>query len=127
MAFWGAPIADANQADKAFKAALGMIKKLEEFNKELKANGEPTINIGIGLYTGRAVVGNIGSDERFDYTAMGDTVNVASRLEGLNKEHGTHIILGESTKEKIKEKIEFKSIGSVQVKGRVQPIAIYTV
>ena len=85
MAFWGAPIDDANQAENALKAALGMVEKLKELNKELKVIGDPEINIGIGLYSGPAIVGNVGSDLRFDYTVMGDTVNIASRLEGLNK------------------------------------------
>ena len=95
---------------------------LQEFKEEgIK------IDIGIGLYTGKAVVGNIGSSQRFDYTAMGDTVNVSSRLEGLNKEYKTHIIIGETTKNEITGKNKFIPLGSVNVKGRAEPIIIYTI
>ncbi len=127
MAFWGAPIDDADQADNALKAALGMLKKLKELNKKLKAAGDPEINIGIGLYSGPAIVGNVGSDLRFDYTVMGDTVNIASRLEGLNKEYKTEIIIGESVKDRIKGKYNFKFLGSVSVKGRKEPLNIYSI
>lgn len=127
MAFWGAPLPDNDQADHAVSAALGMIARLKELNEQFRAQGDPEIVIGIGIYTGPAVVGNIGSDQRFDYTAMGDTVNVASRLEGLNKEHGTTLIIGESTKQKITLNVPFKGIGSVKVKGRNEPVMIYTV
>ena len=127
MAFWGAPLSDENQADNALLAAKGMVRKLEEVNKELQAAGDPNIAVGIGIYTGPAVVGNMGSEERFDYTAMGDTVNVASRLEGLNKEHGTTLIIGESTKEKLKQNYNTESLGAVAVKGRKEPVKVYAV
>ncbi len=127
MAFWGAPLLDESQADNAFKASLGMLEKLKIFNEELKKEKGIEIDIGIGLYTGPAVVGNIGSLQRFDYTAMGDTVNVASRLEGLNKEYKTHLIIGETTKEKITLSSNFKKIGETHVKGRAEPIMIYTI
>lgn len=127
MAFWGAPIENPDQADKALQASLGMISALEKLNKELKAKGDPEIGIGIGLYTGPAIVGNVGSDLRFDYTVIGDTVNIASRLEGLNKEYGTRIIIGETTKNKLKGNYRFKSLGSVAVKGRKEPLNIYSV
>ncbi|MEK7582105.1 MAG: adenylate/guanylate cyclase domain-containing protein [Patescibacteria group bacterium] len=127
MAFWGAPLDDVYQVDNAFKASLGMLERLKEFNEELYKEEGIKIDIGIGLYTGKAVVGNIGSNQRFDYTAMGDTVNVASRLEGLNKEHKTHLIVGETTKKEITGKNKFISLGAVHVKGRVEPINIYTI
>lgn len=127
MAFWGAPMDDTRQADHALKAARGMLARLDALNKELRAEGDPEIHIGVGIYTGPAVVGNMGSDLRFDYTAMGDTVNVASRLEGLNKEYKTEIILGESTKEKLHESYLCKALGAVAVKGRREPVKIYTV
>jgi adenylate cyclase len=133
MAFWGAPVDDPGQADNALKAALGMLAKLKELNEELRASGDPEINIGIGIYTGPAVVGNMGSEQRFDYTVMGDTVNVASRLEGLNKEYQTRLIIGESTKNKITLRLaqgekdyKFRFLGSVAVKGRKEPLNIYT-
>lgn len=126
MAFWGAPLDDPAHAENALKAALGMAEKLKELNEELKEKGEPEIHIGIGLYTGPAIVGNVGSDLRFDYTAIGDTVNIASRLEGLNKEYKTQIIMGESVKNEIKREYNFKFLGSVSVRGRKEPLKIYT-
>jgi len=127
MAFWGAPLPDEHQADHALSAALGMSARLKELNERFRGEGSPEIAIGIGIYTGPAIVGNIGSDQRFDYTAIGDTVNVASRLEGLNKEHGTTLIVGESTKQKVTLDVAFREIGSVKVKGRNEPVMIYTV
>lgn len=127
MAFWGAPVEDQNQADNALMASLAMIKKLKILNEKFKSKGKPEINIGIGLYTGPAIVGNIGAETRFDYTVIGDTVNVASRLEGLNKEFKTNIIIGESTKNKLRGQYSFQSLGSVSVKGRKEPLNIYTV
>lgn len=127
MAFWGAPLDDPDHAENALKAGLGMIKELDKFNKELKRLGEPEIHIGVGIYTGPAIVGNIGSEFRFDYTAIGDTVNVASRLEGLNKDYKTSIIIGETTKNMIKGKYSFKFLGSANVKGREGALDIYSV
>ncbi|MEI6288511.1 MAG: adenylate/guanylate cyclase domain-containing protein [bacterium] len=127
MAFWGAPIDDTSHADNALKAAMAMIKSLEKLNQELKANNDPEIHIGVGIYTGPVVVGNIGSDLRMDYTVIGDTVNTASRLEGLNKEYKTQIIIGESTKNQIKDNYEFIPLGGVKVKGKNQEVKIYTV
>ncbi|TSC88797.1 MAG: adenylate cyclase [Parcubacteria group bacterium Gr01-1014_3] len=126
MAFWGAPIDDPNQADNAMKASLGMLEKLKFLNKELRDSGKPEINIGIGLYTGTAVAGNIGSESRLSYTVMGDTVNVASRLEGLNKEYKTQLIIGETTKNKLQGNYKLKSLGSASVKGRVEQLNIFT-
>lgn len=127
MAFWGAPLKDENQVDNAIKASLGMIEKLKDLNRELTALNKPEINIGIGLYNGPAIVGNVGSELRFDYTAIGDTVNVASRLEGLNKEYKTQLIVGESVKDKTKDNYNFKFLGEVGVKGRMEKINIYEV
>jgi adenylate cyclase len=127
MAFWGAPIADPDQADHALAAARGMLSRLKKLNEELRAAGEPEINIGIGLYTGQAVVGNVGSEQRLSYTAIGDTVNVASRLEGLTKEYGAPLIIGAPTKEKIKGNFNFRRLGGATVKGRKEPIEIYTI
>lgn len=126
MAFWGAPVADEEQADNALKAALGMVTALSGLNVKLRSRGKPEINIGIGIYTGPAIVGNVGSKARFDYTAIGDTVNVASRLEGLNKTYGTNIIIGETTKAKLREQYNPRLLDSVEVKGRKQPLEIYT-
>ncbi len=126
MAFWGAPIENLEQADKAVRAALQMIQKLDELNKELMSEGIPEIKIGVGIYTGPAVVGNIGSNLRFDYTAIGDTVNTASRLEGLCKEYNTRIIIGKTTKNKLKDDYNLKFLGSALVKGKNKSVDVYT-
>lgn len=129
MAFWGAPLPDDNQADKAVEAGLKMLKKLKDLNLKLKANGDPEINIGIGIVTGRAVVGNVGSEHRFDYTAIGDTVNAASRVEGITKEYKVPLIISESTLEKINNKSKFKTnfLGEATVKGKEKGIRIFSV
>jgi class 3 adenylate cyclase len=126
MAFWGAPIEDAEQAEHAVQASLTMLQKLKELNKELAADGHPEIAIRIGLHTGRAIVGNVGSTRRFDYTAIGDTVNAASRMEGLNKEHGTQIIISDMVRNLLRDKTKWRPLGPVTVKGKSEPINIYT-
>ncbi|MBI5152991.1 MAG: adenylate/guanylate cyclase domain-containing protein [Parcubacteria group bacterium] len=126
MAYWGAPMDDPDHADHAIEAALGMIERLKKFNEELKAEGMHEIAFGIGIYTGPVIIGNVGSEMRLEYTVIGDTVNVASRLEGVNKELHTTLLVGESAKNKIKGKYAFKSMGSVSVKGRKEPLQVYT-
>ncbi len=127
MAFWGAPLNDDKQVDNALKTAVNMLKKLRSLNEELIKENLPEIKIGIGLFNGNAVVGNIGSSERLNYTAMGDTVNTASRLEGLNKEYNTQIIVGESVMKKAQSKYIFKFLGAVKVKGKNEEVNIYTI
>ncbi|KKR31142.1 MAG: Adenylate cyclase, partial [Parcubacteria group bacterium GW2011_GWF2_39_8b] len=127
MAFWGAPIPEPKQADKAVKAALEMLEELKKINIQFLASGDPEIKIGIGIYTGKAIVGNIGSEHRFDYTAIGDTVNIASRIEGLTKEYKTEIIIGESTKNKLTENFSVTLLGKTNVKGKLEEVTIYSV
>jgi class 3 adenylate cyclase len=126
MAFWGAPIEDAEQAEHAVHASLAMLQKLKDLNMELAAEGRPEISIRIGLHSGRAIVGNVGSSRRFDYTVIGDTVNAASRMEGLNKEHGTQIIISDMVRNFLRDKTKWKSLGPVTVKGKSEQINIYT-
>lgn len=126
MAFWGAPLDDDDRADHALQTSIAMLKALKVLNKELKEAGDPEINIGIGLFSGPAVVGNVGSDQRFDYTAMGDTVNAASRLESSNKQYETQILISQSTVDLLKLKYPLKFVDSATVKGRAEPIKIYT-
>lgn len=95
MAFWGAPIADPQQADNAIKAAIEMERNLYWFRSTLDAELQH-FDIGIGIHTGNAMVGVLGCEQRFDYTAIGDTVNLASRIEGLTKEYG-RILISDST------------------------------
>lgn len=127
MAFWGAPIDDPLHADNALKASLGMAAALEKLNKSFIERGLPEIKNGIGLYSGPAIVGNVGAKQRFDYTVIGDTVNVASRLEGLCKNYSRTLIIGESTKNLLKENYgDLEQIDTAQVKGRAEPIKIYS-
>jgi adenylate cyclase len=127
MAFWGAPLDQTDQADRAVLAAYRMVKKLRRIERKWKEQGYPHIDIGIGLHSGEVAVGNMGSEKRFDYTVIGDVVNIASRLEGLNKEYKTNIIISEATKQLLKKPAPLKSLGSVLVKGKTKPVKIYTV
>lgn len=125
LAFWGAPVEEENHSELACGAALGMIRKLGELNKKLKERNMPELKIGIGINTDDVVVGNIGSRHRFDYTIIGDGVNLTSRLEGLTKQYAVNIIVSESTYEKVKEKFTFRELDLVKVKGKQKPVRIY--
>lgn len=126
MAFWGAPYEDSRHPVQACTAALEMMKRVRELQKKWAAEGKPALDIGIGLNSGAASVGNMGSSLRYGYTALGDTVNLSSRLEGLNKEYGTHIIANESTYLAAKEAgFLFRELDLIRVKGKLQPVTIY--
>ena len=126
MAFWGAPFDDAEHAVQACKAALAMMKRVRELQKKWAAEGKPPLDIGIGLNSGVASVGNMGSELRYGYTALGDAVNLSSRLEGLNKEYGTHIIVNESTYAAAKDAgFIFRELDLIRVKGKLQPVTIH--
>lgn len=125
MAFWGAPIDDENHALHGCKTAILMQKKLDEMRVRWKKENQPEIIVRIGLNSGDMVVGNIGGDQRFDYTVMGDNVNLASRLEGANKEYGTLIMIAESTYEEIKDQIIARELDLIVVKGKTLPIKVY--
>jgi adenylate cyclase len=125
MAFWGAPLEQTDHAEMACLSSLEMIDKLRELQSRWKKKGLPSFDIGIGLNSGEAIVGNMGSKSRFDYTAIGDNVNLASRMENLNKVYSTSIILTENTYKIIKDKFETRKLDIVKVKGREKPILIY--
>jgi adenylate cyclase len=127
MAFWGAPLEDPEQARHACEAALAMQQKMDDLRKELAAEGLPPIHMRIGVHTGAAVVGNMGSEERFDYTAIGDTVNLASRLEGANKAYGTNILVSEATAKGLKGALALRVVDNVKVKGKLEPVQVYTI
>ncbi len=127
MAFWGAPLEQRDQADRAVRASIGMIKRLKILQTSWRERGLPVIDIGIGVNTGLATVGNLGSEKRFDYTVIGDSVNAAARLEGLNKEHASHIIISESTKNKLTGTYALRPLGEVVVKGKTVPLKIFEV
>lgn len=125
MAFWGAPISLPNHAALSCKAALEMMEDLVEF-RDLKENqGLPAIDIGIGMNTGIMTVGNMGSDMRFDYTVMGDAVNLGSRLEGINKQYKTNIIISEFTAAQVKDEFVLRELDQVRVKGKNEPVRIF--
>lgn len=125
MAIYNAPLDVENHPEKACKTAIEMMAELSEVNNNFKEKGLPSIDIGIGINTGYAVVGNMGADMRFDYTAIGDTVNLASRLEGQNKCYSTHIILSEFTTEKVKDKFMLREIDFLRVFGKEKPVSVF--
>ena len=126
MAFWNAPINTPNHAQLAVKTAIQMQKELKKLNKQLSKEKLPNINIGIGINTGEALVGNMGSDQRFDYSVIGDDVNLASRLESSSKTLGSTLVIGEKTRKQCK-KGKFKSLGTIQVKGKTEHIKVFTI
>jgi adenylate cyclase len=125
MAIWGAPLDQPDHAQRACYTALDMVDELRTLQEKWAAEGMPRLNIGIGVNAGPMVVGNMGSDRRFDYTVMGDSVNLGSRLEGLNKLYGTNITVSEMTYERVREEILGRELDSVRVKGKDQPVKIY--
>lgn len=129
MAVYNAPVDLKEHASEAVLTALEMLKELKSLNEKFATMGFPQINIGIGINTGEAITGNMGTETRFDYTAIGDTVNLASRLEGLNKFYGTKIIISENTFNSLTNKNEFfiRQLDLIRVKGKKAPVKIYEV
>jgi adenylate cyclase len=127
MAFWNAPINNQQHALDAVKTGFQMLKALEEFNAEVTAEGVPAFGMGLGINTDTVVVGNMGSDQRFDYTCLGDGVNLASRLEGQSKPYGVKIIIGPKTAEYVKEHYQVVELDLIAVKGKTEPARIFTV
>jgi adenylate cyclase len=126
MAFWNAPLDDADHAVNAVRTALQMMESLDEFNREIVAEGIPPFGMGLGINTGTVVVGNMGSDQRFDYTCLGDSVNLASRLEGQSKPYGVRIILGPRTSELVRDSYKVAQLDCIAVKGKTEGVRIYT-
>jgi adenylate cyclase len=127
MAFWNAPIENTEHEDCAIQSAIDMQKELAILNAELKAEDLPQINIGIGINTGEALVGNMGSDQRFDYSVIGDAVNLAARLESSSKTLGKTVVVGENTYKAAKLNYNFNYIDSITVKGKTEPVKVYTI
>src|ERR1700759_5027120 len=133
MAFWNAPLYDPTHELNACEAALDMLDRAEKLNREreeaAKASGAQfiPINIGVGLNTGMCVVGNMGSDLRFDYSVLGDSVNLASRLEGQSKEYGFPIIVGSKTARAAKDRFAILELDFIMVKGKKEPEVIYAI
>ncbi|MBR1285478.1 adenylate/guanylate cyclase domain-containing protein [Bradyrhizobium sp. AUGA SZCCT0177] len=133
MAFWNAPLDDKDHQLNACEAALDMLERVDELNRErmeeAEEEGRPFIplNVGVGLNTGTCVVGNMGSDMRFDYSVFGDSVNLASRLEGQSKEYGFPIIVGSKTALAVKDKFAILELDFIMVKGKKEPEVIYAI
>jgi adenylate cyclase len=127
MAFWGAPVPQPDHARRALLAALTCQERLRPFCDSLVARGGPRLVTRIGINTGVCVVGNMGSRDRFDYTAIGDTVNEASRLEGINKVYGTLVIASDSTWQAAQGAVFGRPLDRVRVKGKAEPVAIHEV
>lgn len=125
MAFWGAPVPDENHAYNACITAIEMQEKLKELREKWKKLERPEIRMRIGINTGKVIVGNMGSKVKFNYTVIGDDVNLASRLEGANKEYGTNIMIGELTYEKVKDKFIVRELDLLVVKGKTEPVRVY--
>lgn len=125
MAVFGAPLDQPDHARRACLTALAMMRELRRLQNKWEAEGRPVFDIGIGINSGEMVVGNMGSAMRFDYTVMGDMVNLGSRLEGANKEYGTNIIISEFTYNHVKDTICCREIDSVRVKGKTRPVRIF--
>jgi adenylate cyclase len=127
MALFNAPLDDPRHADHAVEAALEMIDELMRLNEQWTAEGRPVLDIGIGINTGPMIAGNIGSEQIMSYTVIGDAVNLGSRLESLNKNYGTRIIISEATKNLLIGRYEYRALGDVVVKGKSRPVAIFEV
>ena len=127
MAFWNAPVNVENHEELAVKSALDMVDRLDKLNVELEGEGKMPIKIGIGINTGEVVVGNMGSDNRFDYSILGDAANLASRLEGQSKGYGVTIILGEETATAVENDLFNIELDSIAVKGKKDSVRIFTV
>ncbi len=127
MAFWNAPSEDPEHRERSIEAAFAMSTALEKLNKDLDRKDEDKLSVGIGINTGECIVGNMGSDKRFDYTVLGDAVNLASRLEGQSGHYGMQIILGEESINGLAEdKYLIFELDLIAVKGKEEPVRIYT-
>jgi adenylate cyclase len=125
MVYFGCPIPDERHAHEACRGALAMQRRMIEMNQRWAAAGLPQLRTRIGINSGRAVAGNMGTDKIFNYTILGDCVNLASRLEGANKEYGTLILVGEDTWARVAEAFDARELDWIRVKGKARPVAIY--
>ena len=126
MAFWNAPLDEPNHAKMAVKTALEMMESLDGFNEEVTKEGIPAFGMGLGINSDIVVVGNMGSSQRFDYTCLGDGVNLASRLEGQSKNYGVRIILGPETARLVQDEYDVFELDCIAVKGKKEGVKIYT-
>ncbi|MEP7118086.1 MAG: adenylate/guanylate cyclase domain-containing protein [Acidobacteriota bacterium] len=127
MALYGAPLDDADHADHAVQTALAMVRELQQLNRLWAVEGRAALDIGIGVNTGEMIAGNIGSDTIMSYTVIGDNVNLGARLESLNKDFGTRILISEATRRQLKGSYDIRPLGSVTVKGKTRPVDVFEV
>ncbi|MBU0540684.1 adenylate/guanylate cyclase domain-containing protein, partial [Patescibacteria group bacterium] len=127
MAFWNAPLDQPDHAERAVKTALEMQEALKDLNAQGAFPAGVGLKIGIGVNTGEMVVGNMGSEMRFDYTVLGDNVNLASRIESLTKEYAAGILISEATKDAIGASFRTKFIDTVKVRGKNESVKLYAV
>jgi adenylate cyclase len=127
MAFWNAPLDNNKHALDAVRTAFQMLKDLETFNDEIKGEGVPAFGMGLGINTATVVVGNMGSTQRFDYTCLGDGVNLAARLEGQTKSYGVKLIVGPQTAELVRDVYQVVELDLIAVKGKTLPAKIFTI
>jgi adenylate cyclase len=127
MALFGAPLDDTEHAEHAVRAAVDMVKELGELNREWTAAGKAQLDIGIGVNSGEMIAGNIGSSSIMSYTVIGDNVNLGSRLESLNKNYNSRIIISDATRVRLKGAYDLQPLGDVVVKGKTRPVAIFEV
>lgn len=126
MAFWNAPLDQEDHAKRSVITAQEMLERLDRFNDEITAEGIPAFGMGIGINSGKVVVGNMGSDQRFDYTCLGDSVNLGARLEGQTKNYGVRLLFGENTAEKIRKTFRVMELDCIAVKGKTKGVKVYT-
>ena len=126
MAFWGAPVADPDQSLHALEAAIEMQAATARMAAELAKSSGPALRMRVGLHRGECIVGNLGGNNRFEYTAIGDAVNLASRLEGVNNLYGTGILVSESVADSVGERICLRAVDTVRVKGRGAAVQLFT-
>ena len=127
MALYGAPLDDADHADHAVQTALAMVRELRQLNRLWAVEGRTVLDIGIGINTGEMIAGNIGSDTIMSYTVIGDNVNLGARLESLNKDFGTRILISEATRQQLKGSYDIRPLGEVTVKGKTRPVQVFEV
>jgi adenylate cyclase len=127
MAFWGAPLPQEDHAARACLAAIDNQSRLAELREDFVRSGLPPIHSRIGINTGEMIIGNMGSSQRFDFTVIGDSVNLASRLEGAAKEYGINILISENTYLQASEVIEVRELDLLRVKGKDEPVRIFEI
>ena len=125
MAYFGAPLPDADHAQNSVKCATQMLTALDELNVQRLARGAPALRIGIGLHTGQAIVGDVGATSRLEYTAIGDTVNVASRLETLTKILGQTLVVSQTTRDRVADAYHWTEVPDISIKGKKEPISVF--